>query len=31
MLMGKEGGIEGFDAQDIPFDKVGWFYMVISK
>lgn len=28
VLMGKEGLIEGFNAQDIPYDRIGWFYLV---
>lgn len=28
VLMGREGLIEGFDVQDIPYDKIGWFYLV---
>lgn len=28
VLMGREGLIEGFNAKDIPYDKIGWFYLV---
>lgn len=28
VLMGREGLIEGFDVQDIPYDRIGWFYLV---
>lgn len=28
VLLGQEGLIEGFDAQDIPYDRIGWFYLV---
>lgn len=28
VLMGLEGLIEGFDVQDIPYDRIGWFYLV---
>ncbi|CRL01879.1 CLUMA_CG015086, isoform A [Clunio marinus] len=27
VLMGREGLIEGFDVQDIPYDRIGWFYL----
>ena len=30
VLMGKEGLVEGFEVQDIPYDRIGWFYLVIS-
>lgn len=26
--MGREGLVEGFDVRDIPYDKIGWFYLV---
>lgn len=28
VLMGREGLIEGFDQQDNPYDRIGWFYLV---
>lgn len=28
VLMGREGLVEGFDVQDIPYDRIGWFYLV---
>lgn len=28
VLMGREGLIDGFDATDIPYDRIGWFYLV---
>lgn len=28
VLMGREGLIEGFSAQEIPYDRIGWFYLV---
>lgn len=28
VLAGKEGIVQGFDPSDIPFDRIGWFYMV---
>lgn len=28
VLMGREGGIKGFDIRDIPYDRIGWFYLV---
>lgn len=28
VLMGREGLIEGFDVKDIPYDRIGWFYLV---
>lgn len=28
VLMGREGAIEGFNAKDIPYDRIGWFYLV---
>lgn len=28
VLMGREGLIEGFDVQDNPYDRIGWFYLV---
>src|SRR5690349_21338015 len=29
--MGRAGLIEGFDVHDIPYDKIGWFYLVSCK
>lgn len=28
VLMGKEGLVEGFNTLDIPYDRIGWFYLV---
>lgn len=28
VLIGREGLIEGFDVKDIPYDRIGWFYLV---
>lgn len=30
VLMGREGLIEGFEVQDNPYDRIGWFYLVIN-
>lgn len=28
VLMGRGGLVEGFDVSDIPYDRIGWFYLV---
>lgn len=28
LLAGREGIVEGFDFKEIPYDKIGWFYLV---
>lgn len=28
LSIGREGLIQGFDPKDIPYDRVGWFYLV---
>lgn len=28
VLMGREGLVEGFEVQDNPYDRIGWFYLV---
>lgn len=28
VLIGREGLLQGFDFKDIPYDRIGWFYLV---
>jgi scavenger receptor class B, member 1 len=31
VLMGREGLVEGFEVEENPYDRIGWFYLVSTR